>query len=69
MIVRKVTVGFVIQTFDTDLPGFISQEFIAGDQCDYEDVNGETVDSSLLIVDGKEAYLPFNMVDPDNWRD
>ena len=68
MLVAKVTTGFVIQIFDTDLGQFISQEFVAGDQCDYE-VDGEPVDSSLLMVDGKEAYLPFNMVDTDDWRD
>jgi len=46
------------------LPGFISQDFIAGDQCDYEDVNGKPVDQSLLNIDGKESYLPFDMVQP-----
>jgi len=65
MLVKKITTGFVIQTFDTELGKFVNQDFIAGDGCDYEDENGETVDSDLLEVDGQEAYLPFNMQQPE----
>ncbi len=63
MLVNKITVGFVVQVFDTEKKRFVSQEFVAGDQCDYED-NGEPVDREMLEVDGKEAYLPFDMVQP-----
>ena len=64
MLVNKVTSGFVIQVFDTELKRFISQEFVAGDDCQYEDKDGEQVDSEVLEVDGKEAYLAFDMVQP-----
>jgi len=70
MLVAKVTIGYVIQVFDTDLGRFISQDFIAGDGCDYENEDGEPLESmSLLDADGKEAYLPFDMVDPDEGVD
>ncbi len=42
----KVTVGFVVQTFERNADGkFVCthQEFIAGDQCDYEDEMGNTI--------------------------
>jgi hypothetical protein len=64
MLVNKVTAGFVVQVFDTELRRFVSQEFVAGDQCDYEDKDGNAVESKALEVDGKEASLPFDMVQP-----
>jgi len=48
---------------------FVSQEFVAGDDCQYEDKDGNPVDSKALDVDGKEAYLPFDMVQPKNVLD
>lgn len=41
MIIKKITVGFVIQTYDTSLGKFMSQEFVAGDQVDFENESGE----------------------------
>ena len=64
MLVNKVTVGFVVQVFDTEKKRFVSQAFVAGDQCDYEDKDGERVDRKALEVDGKEVLLPFDMVQP-----
>ncbi|MGO8750590.1 MAG: hypothetical protein ACLQNE_31970 [Thermoguttaceae bacterium] len=64
MLVNKITSGFVIQVFDTELKRFVSQEFVAGDHCDYEDGNGDPVSSELLKADGKDASLPFDMVQP-----
>jgi|SaaInlV_130m_DNA_2_1039683.scaffolds.fasta_scaffold58362_2 hypothetical protein len=58
MKVKKITTGFVIQEYDVDAKEWISQEFVAGDQVEWEDENGESVDS----VD--DAYLPMNMVQP-----
>ncbi len=55
----KTTVGFVIQTFRKNSKGryiCTHQEFIAGDQCDYEDVRGNTIEPP-----GYE-YQPYNMV-------
>ena len=70
MIISKITTGFVVQIFDTDIGQFVSQMFVAGDECSYENAcptDGKPVDSNLLEVDGKEAYLPFEMVQPINY--
>ena len=64
MLVNKVTAGFVVQILDTELKRFVSQEFVAGGECQYEDRKGDSVDRSYLATDGKEAYLPFEMVQP-----
>jgi len=65
MIVKKITHGFVVQTFDTQLGRFTCQEFVAGDECDYEDSEENPVEYKLLEVDGKEVYLPYDMVQPE----
>jgi len=54
----KITVGFVTQTFEKDSKGrFVCthQEFIAGDQCDYEDVEGNPIEPP------DHEYQPYNM--------
>jgi hypothetical protein len=56
-IIRKITYGFVDQKFDTDTGEFISQDFIAGDQVEFEDKNGDSVDPF-------DDYLAFDMVQP-----
>ena len=53
---RKMTVGTVIQTFDDDNK-CIEQEFIAGDEVDYEDADGNRIDTW-------DEYQPFEMVQP-----
>tara|TARA_Y100000389_G_scaffold167099_1_gene172117 strand:+ start:325 stop:540 length:216 start_codon:yes stop_codon:yes gene_type:complete len=58
MKIKKITTGFVIQEYDAESGEWISQEFIAGDLVEWEDENGECVDS----VD--DAYLPFDMIQP-----
>lgn len=65
MLVKKITTGFVIQVFDTDKKKFVAQEFLAGDQCDYENPYGDPVGPELLEVDGKEMYLPYDMKQPE----
>jgi hypothetical protein len=80
MLVKKITTGFVVQVFDTDLGRWVSQEFVAGDdiQTEYEGEGGDPVDSDLLTVKkqvkGKrgrkrtvkeEANLPFEMKQPN----
>jgi hypothetical protein len=57
MIVKKVTTGFVIQSFDTNTRKYTGQEFIAGDQVDYETETGHPIESF-------SEYLPFDMVQP-----
>ncbi len=55
---NKITVGFVIQTFEKNVAGkFIctKQGFIAGDQVDYEDQEGKA------ITPPEHPYQQFNM--------
>jgi hypothetical protein len=56
MLVKKITTGFVVQTFDTITEKWVSQEFVAGDECDYENDKGD-----YAVID---QYLPFNMIQP-----
>jgi hypothetical protein len=54
----KVTVGFVTQAFEKNSKGrFICthQEFVAGDQCDYEDAEGNPIEPP------EHEYQPYNM--------
>ena len=54
----KITVGFVTQVFEEDDKGrFVctDQQFIAGDQCDYEDAQGNPIEPQ------EHQYQPFNM--------
>ena len=54
----KITVGFVTQSYEKNAAGkFIctGQEFIAGDQVDYENIDGNT------ITPPEHDYQPFNM--------
>ena len=64
MLISKITTGFVIQTFDSDKRQFIQQHFVASDDVAYEDEQGKPVDPTLLTVDGREQYLPFEMRQP-----
>jgi len=59
---KKVTVGFVVQNYATLNGKYIcvGQEFVAGEQVDYENENGEPVE----IDTAKEAYFPFEMAAP-----
>ena len=58
-IIRKITTGFVIQTWDGNKNVWTAQEFIAADETNYEDEDGNTVESF-----DEETYLPFDMVQP-----
>ena len=60
----KITVGFACQTFEKNADGkFVCTEqvFIAGDECSYEDTNGEP----LKDVPEYE-YQPYEMVSSQN---
>ena len=62
----KITVGFVKQTFERDADGnFVctDQAFIAGDQCDYEDMEGEPLENVP-----EHEYEPYEMLSPHNKR-
>lgn len=66
MILKKITTGFVIQDYDTDLGKFVNQEFIAGDEVEYEDEYGEVLDENdEELEDFFDAYLSFEMKQPD----
>ena len=65
MIFKKITHGFVIQTFN-DRGIFLSQEFVSGDEVEYERAIGisaapESICSTDMPLRGSE-YQPFNMV-------
>ena len=59
---NKITTGFVIQKYITlgDKRICIGQEFVAGDQVEYEDHNGNT----MVVNTDKEIYCAFEMVKP-----
>lgn len=66
MLLRKVTTGFVVQVFDTKTKRFVSQEFVAGDECEYEDETGDQVESDMFEgEDGREVYLEYEMKQPN----
>ena len=44
MKISKITQGYVLQTYDTETGKCKSQEFIAGDECEYETEYGEHFD-------------------------
>jgi len=69
MKISKITPGFVIQVFDTDSQTFTKQNFVAGDQVDYENEgDGSSINHEdfLKLVSVPEPYLSFNMVQPKN---
>lgn len=54
--IHKITTGFVIQRWDRATGKFLGQEFVAGDQVDYEDENGNAIDEE------EPEYRCFDMV-------
>lgn len=65
MTFKKITEGFVIQTYNNGK--CVHQEFVAGDQCNYEDEAGNRVDPPK-----DEEYQPYTMVNnmaADNMAD
>jgi hypothetical protein len=56
MELRKITYGFVIQKWDAETGKFLGQEFVAGDQVDYENELGEPIDEL------EPEYRQFDMV-------
>jgi len=62
----KITVGFVCQTYEKNAEGkFLctKQEFIAGDQCDCEDMAGNSLENIP-----EHEYQPYDMVSPQETR-
>ena len=57
---RKITTGFVIQTYDGTK--CIASEFVAGDNVEYENENGDPIDMNK----DQEEYFGFDMVQPES---
>lgn len=65
MLVKKITHGYVVQIYDTEAQAFVSQDFVAGDECEYEDENDNPVDRSVMSDElGNPKYLAYTMVQP-----
>jgi hypothetical protein len=64
MIINKITVGFVIQKFDTETGKCVSQSFVAGDDVQYETEEGEPVNLVQHSKKISQSYFPFDMVQP-----
>jgi hypothetical protein len=56
MEIRKITTGFVIQRWNKETGKFLGQEFVAGDQVEYEDEYGYSIE------DQEPEYMPYHMV-------
>lgn len=56
--VRKIVYGWVSQSFD-DQGHCFRQEFLASDEGQYEDEDGEELE------DERDFYYPFNMIQPN----
>ena len=70
MRINKITTGFVMQTWDTELNKWIAQEFVAGDETNYEKAGGDAADpiEPREVWPGwpdTEPYLPFDMKPPE----
>lgn len=61
MLLRKITHGYVVQTFDTLEGKWIAQYFKAGDDVAVEDQNGLMLIDTSVIDD---EYLSFDMKQP-----
>ena len=64
MLFNKITVGFVIQTFN-DQGECVEQEFVAGDEVSYETKDGDEINEIHMPFGGNECY-PFSMEQPIN---
>lgn len=60
MIIRKTTVGYVVQLWDTDKKKWILQDFIGTRESEWETTHGD----SILELDAPDEYLPFHMEQP-----
>ncbi len=63
MIIQKITIGYVVQQYDTKKKCFVSQEFIGSDDRNWES-GIDTPCEPPTNDDGQEPYLNFDMVQP-----
>jgi len=60
---NKITTGFVVQEYEKDEYGkfvCVKQEFVASDEVNYENENGEPVEVDTTL----DPYQSFEMVQP-----
>jgi len=65
MIVRKITVGFVVQEFDAETGRCVSQEFVAGNDARWEDRQGKPLSDDDFGIDLEGLYHPLEMKPPE----
>ena len=65
MILHKITTGFVVQKFDSETGRCLSQEFVAGDQVEWEDQTGKPIEDGQYGIDLEGFYLPLKMKQPE----
>jgi hypothetical protein len=65
MILRKITSGFVVQEFDSETGRCLSQEFVAGDQVEWENRQSNLVSDGDFGIDLEELYYPMEMKQPE----
>jgi hypothetical protein len=70
-VIKKVTIGFVVQSYDTEKQRFFCQEFVASEDHVWEDQVGNPLtdsDEDLALIYGQggvdEPYLNLEMVQP-----
>ena len=70
-VIKKITIGFVVQEFDTEKRRFFCQEFVASEDHTWEDQMGNPLtrnNEDLALIYGKggvdEPYLNMEMVQP-----
>jgi len=63
--INKITTGFVVQEFDEVTKKCVSQEFVAGDEVEWEALDGMPIDDELVNVETL-PYQPFNMMQPND---
>ena len=56
---KKITYGFVVQSYSETSKVFVHQEFIAGEEVEWETCEGRKIETP----DG-DPYLNYNMVQP-----
>ena len=71
-VIKKITIGFVVQSFDTEKRRFFCQEFVASEDHTWEDQMGDALNlkdnADLALIYGQggvdEPYLNLEMVQP-----
>ena len=63
MKINKITMGYVIQTYDTETDQWIDQAFIAADS-EWETWDGKPLILMEVPDKAMNSYLPFDMVQP-----